>query len=269
MKFKLTAAEHQALPADRQAEYAAQADGSFVLRLDGLDVAALQAKVDEFRTTNIAVLKERDALLTQQAEAKAALKAFEGLDPAAAKAALTKVAELAAGGVTKPDDVTVRITDAVNAAVKPLNDALASLTTREKEAQAIATRAQFQTKFDDLALAVGVRKTALVDARRRAEDAGFKLVGDALRAQDANGAVVYRDGAELTPHRWLSEVLPREAGHMFEPTTGGGAPGSTTAAAAQTTLVNPSPYDFGKNLDGIAKGTVSVQQGVQELPLGR
>lgn len=260
MKYKLTAAEHQALPADRQSEYAAQADGSYQLKLDGVDVGALQAKVDEFRTTNINVLRERDALQTKVTELATALKPFEGIEPATAKAAIAKVAELAGTGITKPDDIQARIDAAVKAVVEPLNAKLGELTEREKAAQAQAQSAMFQTRFDDVALGVGVRKSALPDVRRRAADAGFKLVGDQVKAVNAEGATVYRDGAELTPDRWLREVLQREADYMFETTTGGGAPGSRSPGAAPgQTLVNPTPVDFGKNLADIAAGKIGVE----------
>ena len=86
MKYKITAAEYAALSDEFKAHYGGvTGDGMHVLKVDGVDIAGMQARVDEFRTTNTTVMRERDQLTER-------LKAYEGLDAAAARAAIALVA---------------------------------------------------------------------------------------------------------------------------------------------------------------------------------
>lgn len=65
LKFKLKSKEE--IPAGLEAHYV-ERDGGWVLDADG---AADRAKLDEFRSTNVALMKERDDLKQR----------FEGIDP--------------------------------------------------------------------------------------------------------------------------------------------------------------------------------------------
>ena len=65
LKFKIKSKDE--VPAEHQSLYV-ERDGVWVLDVDG---AVEKAKLDEFRTTNVSLLKERDDLK----------KRFEGIDP--------------------------------------------------------------------------------------------------------------------------------------------------------------------------------------------
>ena len=67
MALKFKYAGKELVPADQTSLYV-ERDGAWVLDVDG---AADKTKLDEFRSTNVSLLKERDDLR----------KRFEGIDP--------------------------------------------------------------------------------------------------------------------------------------------------------------------------------------------
>ena len=91
LKFKFKTKDE--IPADHLPLYA-ERDGAWVLDVEG---AVDKAKLDEFRTTNVALLKERDELKQR----------FEGIDPdavrqlTAEKQRLEEERQLKAGEVEK------------------------------------------------------------------------------------------------------------------------------------------------------------------------
>jgi len=257
MKYKITAAEYAALPDDTRAHYgSANGEGLHVLRLEGVDVAGLQAKVDEFRTTNTAVMRERDALTEK-------LKPFEGLDPAAARTAIAEVAKLqaAAGGkpnATAEEAIAAAVAAAVASAVAPLQATVASITEQKTAAERAAAEARFASAVDAAALEAGVRRGSLPDVRNRATAAGFGLTPEGRVIQQKGGVPVYVEGAEVEVSRWLTTSLRKDADWFFEPNGGGASHGSGPTSTATRVLENPSALEFGANAADIASGKVDV-----------
>ena len=107
----------------------------------------------------------------------------------------------------------------------------------------------------------GVDERALSDYVNRGAEI-FKVV---------NGQVVARKGeapifskakpAELlTPDEFAVE-LQGEAPHLFKPSRGGGAGGSGGGGGPVVKkTISADPMEFGRNLEGIAKGEVTVSQ---------
>ena len=91
LKFKFKSKEE--IPAEHRSLYA-EREGAWVLDVDGV---VEKTKLDEFRNTNVAVLRERDDLK----------KRYEGIDPDAVKALadekrqLEEAQQLKAGEVEK------------------------------------------------------------------------------------------------------------------------------------------------------------------------
>jgi hypothetical protein len=254
MKYKITAAEYAALSDDTKAHYGApNGEGLHVLRLEGVDVIGLQAKVDEFRTTNTSVMRERDQLTER-------LKAYDGLDAAAARAALAEVDRLKAGTgkPTTDDAVAEAVRRAVESAVAPLNQAVQNITAEKAKAEQAANAARFQSAVDAAAIEVGVRRGSLKDVRNRATEAGFTLTDAGRVVQMRDGVPVYAEGAEVDLSRWLTSSLRREADWMFEPNAGGSSTGSGPHAGATRVIENPTAMDFGANAADIASGKVAV-----------
>jgi hypothetical protein len=88
-----------------------------------------------------------------------------------------------------------------------------------------------------------------------------------------NGEIVARKGdapvfsrknpAEvLQPEEWAID-LQGDAPHLFRPSKGGGAGGSGNGPAPGSNarrVISSDPLEFGRNLEGLAKGEVTVIQ---------
>jgi hypothetical protein len=241
-------------------------DGKYVLDLSGppvgfvpaADLALANGKVVEFRDNNIKLMKEVEELRPL----KTTLAKFDGIDPDAARAAITKTAALQNAGVQKPDDIAAMIKVAVDAANKPLADQLA--------ASHAATLAA-QKRADDATL----RETVVarfVKAGGKAKASDF-TIAKALEVFDVkDGKVVAKadrfsaekPGNPLDVDEWMQQHA-REHDFAFEPSKGGGAnpaPGGTGGSVGrpgQTILKDPTPQQLGENAAAIGKGTVRVE----------
>ncbi len=216
LKFKCKskdeiAAEHLPLYAERE--------GAWVLDVEG---AVDKAKLDEFRTTNVALLKERDELKQR----------FEGIDPdadrqlAAEKQHLDEERQLKAGEVEK-------VIEARSKALKADFDKQHSAIVSERDALKARLSA---VQIDQAAVAAatkrGLRPTALADLTARARGV-FKLVSGLPAAfePDGNTVRVGKDGlSPMTLEEWV-DALVSDAPHLFEPNSGGGGPGGLSHGA--------------------------------------
>ena len=95
------------VPEELQKFYEETGTGAFVLSIDGVPPQA-QAKIAEFRENNITLSKQREEL-----EEK--LKVYEGLDPEAAREAMTKLATLEEEELVKSGDVETLVQQRLNA----------------------------------------------------------------------------------------------------------------------------------------------------------
>jgi hypothetical protein len=210
LKFKCKskdeiAAEHLPLYAERE--------GAWVLEVEG---AVDKAKLDEFRTTNVALLKERDELKQR----------FEGIDPeavrqlAAEKQRLEEERQLKAGEVEK-------VIEARSKALKAdLDKQLAGVVAERDALNARLAAVQIDQAAVAAATKRGLRSTALADLTARARGV-FKLANGLPTAFEADGSTVRtgKDGiSPMTLEEWV-DALVSDAPHLFEPNAGGGGPG--------------------------------------------
>jgi len=253
------------IPEALRAHYVAK-DGKYVLELTAapagfvpaVDLATANGKVVEFRDNNVRLMKEVEELRPL----KATIEKFTGIDPDAAKAAIAKVATLGAAGVQRPDDIAVMIKTAVDAANKPIADALAAA---NAATQAASKRA------DDATLRESVI-AKFVKAGGKAKASDF-TIGKALEVFEVKeGRVVAKPnqfsaekpGNPLDIDEWLLQHA-REYDFAFEPSKGGGAApaggsgGGAGLKPGQTVLKDPTPQQLGENAAAISKGTVKVE----------
>ena len=224
LKFKYASPEQ--VPAEHVGLYV-EREGAFVLDAEGV---VEKAKLEEFRATNVAVLKERDELR----------KRFEGIDPEAVrklaeeKRKLEEAQQVKAGEVEQV--IAARLAgaraewDQQQGAVVAERDALHGRLTAIQIDQAVVSEA---TKR-------GLRATALPDIAARARQ-NFKLVGGVPQAFAADGqtARVGKDGyTPMTLAEWV-EALVSDAPHLFEANAGGGAAGSGSGGAGNRSGKNP------------------------------
>jgi hypothetical protein len=245
--------------------YVKQADGTFLLDADGLGEDAAKAK--EFRDNNISLQK-------QLRELGAKMETYKDIDPAKyaeALEALNKLngqqdANLIKEG--KIDEVLQKRTQAMQENFdRQMKAVTGKLTESEKRAK------EYQGKLGGLLIntqalaAVGkigaIRSGAQDDVLFRANrDFQIDETGNVV-CKRADGTVVYNKQGE--PYKSLEEWaadLPEQASHLFEPAKGSGAPGGKQGDGTSTranVVDRNDPRAMGRNMAGIAKGTVAVK----------
>jgi hypothetical protein len=224
LKFKFDSKAD--IPAELTAHYV-ERDGAWFLDAEG---AADKAKLDEFRNSNVALLKQID-------EQK---KRFEGIDPdevrklADEKRRLEEQQQIKAGEVEKVVETRVK-------AAKTDFDKQLGLVSAERDA--LNTRLvaiQIDQGVVAEATKRGLRATAMQDITARARNI-FKLVNGVPTAFEADGATVRvgKDGVKpMTIEEWVDAQVS-EAPHLFESNAGGGAAGNGSGGAANRSVKNP------------------------------
>ena len=216
LKFKFKSKDE--IPADHLPLYA-ERDGAWVLDVEG---AVDKAKLDEFRTTNVALLKERDELKQR----------FEGIDPAAVRQLAAEKQHLEEERQLKAGEVE-KVIEARSMSLKADFDKQHSTIVAERDALNARLAA---VQIDQAAVAAatkrGLRPTALADLTARARGV-FKLANGLPTAfePDGNTVRVGKDGlSPMTLEEWV-DALVSDAPHLFEPNSGGGGPGGLSHGA--------------------------------------
>ncbi|MBI1178315.1 hypothetical protein GC207_12840 [bacterium] len=254
LKYKLKSKEEA--PAELASLYV-ERDGAFVLDVEG---AVDKTKLDEFRTTNVALLKERDELKQR----------FEGIDPEEfkqLKEAHQKAEEerLLRGNSPHPGPLPggareseeekerklqaerERIEKVIEGRVKnfrgDLEKQINQLTTERDALNTRLAAIQIDQGVITAATKRGLRSTAMADITSRARTV-FRLVNGVPTAFEPDGkAVRYgRDG--LTPlsiDEWVDGQVA-EAPHLFEPNTGGGSGNHNGAGGAGLRGIGKNPF---------------------------
>ena len=222
LKFKFKTKDE--IPADHLPLYAESRDGNggsaWILDVEG---AVDKSKLDEFRHTNVSLLKERDELK----------KRYEGIDPVEVrqlteeKRRLEETAQLKAGEVEKVLEARVK-------SLKGDFDKQLSAVTSERETLTARLMAiQIDQGVLGVATKRGLRATALPDITARARGV-FRLVNGVPVAFEADGQTVRpgKDGvAPMTLDEWVDAQVS-EAPHLFESNAGGGGSGAASHGGA-------------------------------------
>jgi heptosyltransferase I len=182
LKFKLKSKDE--VPAELVNLYV-ERDGAWLLDVDG---AVDKAKLEEFRATNVALMKERDELKQR----------FEGIDPdevrklADEKRKLEEAQQLKAGEVEKVVETRLR-------AVKgDLDKKLASATSERDALNARLTAIQIDQAVVTEATKRGLRARAIPDITSRARNT-FRLVNGDPQAFEADGQTARTGKDGVTP----------------------------------------------------------------------
>jgi hypothetical protein len=246
----------ESVPEPIRGEYEPAADGKgFSLKLEGDHpstasiVAQANAKVGEFRTNNIALLKQAE-------EQAAKLKAFDGIDPAEYAALKTKAADLEKKGVKGAEDIG----HLVQAALAPVLEKLGSFEKRDAESRKALSEKTLEQALTSAAIAAGVQDSAIVDFTERGKKT-FLLDGDRIVAKQSGTPVFSkkRPGEFLDVTEWASD-LQSEAPHLFKATKGAGVtPGAGAGASGNVRVISNTPADFLANLVDIANRKAVVQ----------
>jgi len=234
-------------------------DDGYTLKVD--DPSGGKAKLAEFRSTNI-------KLMQQLKELQELARQFEGIDPKRAREAeslLNRIndeeeKQLIAQG--KLDDVIARRTTKMRSDFEAKQNRLAADLKKAQEAEA-----SLRTRHDQLVIDQTIsgavtkraspRPGAMLDILARARSA-FQVDEQGKLVPREGSNAFGKDGQPISLEEW-TESLVSDASYLFDPAAGSGASGGRRGDAAGRGRVSASdPVAFGRNLEGIAKGTVDV-----------
>ena len=211
-----------ATPGDIPAEHAAlyvERDGAWHLDVEG---AVDKARLEEFRATNVALLKERDDLRQR----------FEGIDPAAVRKLAEEKRQLEEAQQLKAGEVEKVLESRVKGVKADLEKQLAGVAQERDSLHARLSAIQIDQAVVSEASKRGLRPSALPDITARARQT-FRLVNGVPQAFEGDGQTprAGRDGVSpLSLAEWLDTQVS-EAPHLFEANAGGGGGGGGGATA--------------------------------------
>lgn len=231
-------------------EFGTEKDGKFVVAV------APKVKLDEFRTNNLNLSKERDSLQTIVGR----FRTDAGFDPEKMDEFFTQLGELkttaqlvADGKLVKDTSLDEAVSKRTNSmrsefenqinALKTANQNFESenKTLKQEVANGVIDRAVTAAATDEKS---GVRSDALNAVIREAREF-FRVEDGKLVARDKDNQIVYgADGATpITPMEWLKTKLISTAPYLYRESQGGGAGGSGggsgTLTAAQLQAMSP------------------------------
>ena len=220
LKFKFKSREE--IPAE-QSNFYVERDGAWFLDAEGV---VEKTKLDEFRSTNVALAKERDELKQR----------FEGIDPDEVRklAAEKQKLELQQQG-HKPEEIEKIVEGRIKTLRGELEKQVSGLTSERDQLNARLTAIQIDQGVITVATKRGLRPTAIPDITSRARSI-FKLVNGAPRAFEADGQSVRygKDGVTpMTLEEWVDSQVS-DAPHLFESNAGGGAAGTASGGSTRT-----------------------------------
>jgi hypothetical protein len=228
LKFKFKSKEE--IPAEHLPLYAEREDG-WVLDVEG---AVDKSKLDEFRSTNVALLKERDELKQR----------FEGIDTGQVKALAEEKRRLEEAAQLKAGEVEKVVEGRVKSVKGELEKQISALTAERDALTARLTSIQIDQGVLTVATRRGLRPTAIPDITARARSI-FRLANGVPTAFEPDGKTLRYGKDGLTPmtlEEWVDAQVS-EAPHLFESNAGGGAAGNSSGggagARANGSLRNP------------------------------
>lgn len=238
-------------------------DGKYVLALEGVDdhpgVASLR---NAYRKE-----KERRGEVAQKLEAlRGQLGDIADMDPEELRANLTKLQQIEDKQLIDSGKIEELLAQRVERMRKDHERQMAALQVQlqEKDGALGKTSARLSEVLVDHAIAAaaskaGVRSTAMPDVLNRGR-AVYRLVDDQVVPLDKDGNVIAgkNPAAAMDMEEWLSG-LAGDAPHLFEASTGAGAPGARPGqvnGGFKKTLSMSDTRGIGQNLEAVARGEV-------------
>jgi hypothetical protein len=240
LKAKLTADEHKALPAVLQEHYKQEGDG-FVLDADIVGDVAKLSKALESERAGSGTLKQEIAKLKDQ---------FKDVDPEKARAALAKLQELEdkklldAGEIDKLiAQKTERMQADFSNQLKAKDDLIAKVTGERDGLQGSLKKLRLDGQIREIAGKKHVKPEAVADVLARFTILGvdgtlWDMDGDKIVAKKDGNIRYGKDASQPMTFDEGFELLQKEAAHLFEPSTGGGATNSTSRVVGNLHVIS-------------------------------
>ena len=255
LKSKLTKDEHAALPDAVKAHYKAEGD-EFWLEADGLitksELDAVNQKLVEFRNNN-------QALNAKATELEALKAKFKDVDPAEYARVKGELEEIKKKGITKPDDVTTKIQEAVTAAVKPLSDKLADAERHRQESDAALQVSRLRSGLTTSALENKANKKAVSVIVDRAMSVFDMDEHGNMKAKDGHFSAD-KPAEPITIKEWMTAQAKGDLDYAFETSRGGGASDGAGGQPQNTAkqIVTRDPAELGRSLEDLASGKAEL-----------
>jgi hypothetical protein len=227
LKFKIKSKAE--IPAGLESHYV-ERDGWWMLDAEG---AVDKVKLDEFRNTNVALLKERDELKTR----------FEGIDPDEVRKLASEKKRLEDEQRLKAGEFDKVLEGRLKSAKADWDKQLATVTSERDALNARLVTIQIDQAVVTEATKRGLRATAIQDITSRARST-FRLVNGVPQAFEADGqtARLGKDGlTPMTLAEWIDTQVS-DAPHLFESNAGGGAAGSDSGGGASARASARNPF---------------------------
>ena len=227
LKFKFKTKDE--IPAEHLPHYA-ERDGAWVLHVDG---AVEKSKLDEFRNSNVSLIKERDDLK----------KRYEGIDPDAVKALADEKRQLEEAQQLKAGEVEKVVENRIKGVKADLEKQIATLSGERDALTGRLTSIQIDQGVLTVATKRGLRPTAIPDITARARSI-FRLVNGVPTAFEPDGKALRYGKDGLTPmtlEEWVDAQVS-EAPHLFESNAGGGAAGNGSGGVGGSKASVKNPF---------------------------
>ena len=216
LKFKFKSKDE--IPAEYLPLYA-ERDGAWVAEIEG---AADKSKLDEFRTSNVALLKENEEIKQR----------YAGIDPEEVRKLVEEKRRLEEAQQLKAGEVDKVVENRIKGLRGDWEKQVSTLSTQLDAATAQLVAIKIDQGVITTATKRGLRSTAMPDITARARSI-FRLVNGVPTAFDADGKTVRYGKDGLTPmtlEEWVDAQVS-EAPHLFESNAGGGAAGNGSGGA--------------------------------------
>lgn len=252
----------EGLPDPVRSEYELK-DGKYHLKLEGNPTGYVTKR--ELDETNVKLTEFRDnnrTLNGKVTEIETKLAGFKDIDPVKYKTMDDKIKELEKKGVQSGADVADLVTKAVTSAIKPFEEREATRAASEKAALERADRELLRSTLTSAGIKAGIADGAISDYVNRGMEK-FKVVDGEVVARKGDAPIFQKakPAEVLTVDAWATDELYADAPHLYKPSRGGGAGGGGGGGTPPNKkIISSDPLEFGKNLEGIAKGEVIVQQ---------
>jgi hypothetical protein len=226
MALKFKYASKDQVPAEQAALYI-ERDGAWTLDAEGV---VEKAKLDEFRQSNVTLLKERDDLK----------KRFEGIDPEEVRTLADQKRKLEEEKQLKAGEVDRVVENRVKGLKSEWDKQFTAMTSERDALMSRLTAIQIDQGVITTATKRGLRPTAIPDITSRARVV-FKLVNGVPRAFEADGQTVRygKDGVTpMTLEEWVDAQVA-DAPHLFESNAGSGAASNASGGGVNRSVKNP------------------------------
>lgn len=250
----------------------AQVGDDYILEVDD---KGYKIKLGEFRDNNIELVKQNENLKTvaeKAGEFQELLKAFEGIDPEAAREAMKTMQGIEdkklidAGQIDEL--VTQRLEQRTSRMVQDHDSQIKSL--QKTLDESVSSRDTYKTQLSSHVIdnslqsavlkAAPVRPGALDDVLSRGRNVWKLNDAGKPEARDPNGDLVFgKDGKDpISMDEWAQDLII-SAPFLFEGNAGGGAGGGSGSRGGEGGTISGEDQDsINANIEGIATGKVKV-----------